>query len=466
MRTLPCLLAVALAMALPPASAADGQSDLDFGFFGRTLTLAAGGTLESEGNFVGGAVAPDGSIFVAAAGRPLAGGDTDYTVTRFTPTGDVDTSFDGDGTRVIALDRGGSMDDSAAWVALRPDGKILLGGMSDGGDSHNDDLVIVQLQTSGAIDNGFGSSGRSIIQVNLGALGFRDETMIRGGLLSNGKIFAVGDAQTGSSFPMTAAGLIVRLNASGVRDTSFSGDGIFTYGGTGEFVRFYQALETPDGGLIACGVRSVDSSSFDDGLIIRVDSAGNLDTSFGVGGERVLDYTTGDDALDLTANCLMHSSGSVYTLTTTRVGVPLNTDLLLDRFDLDGNPFPGFVPGLVIGDAGGDLTDIGYGLREDSQGRIVIAGASAQDGGDLDVLVARLLVDGAPDPDFGVGGRLFRSFQLIPGPETRQELGVALMPDDSDRIHVVGISEHSGGSGFAIGQMRLIGDTIFENAIE
>ncbi|MGH7575646.1 MAG: delta-60 repeat domain-containing protein [Longimicrobiales bacterium] len=69
------------------------------------------------------ALQPDGKIVIA--GVEQSGASADYAIARFTPTGELDTSFGTDG--LIQVDFFGDLDIANA-VALQPDGKVGVAG--------------------------------------------------------------------------------------------------------------------------------------------------------------------------------------------------------------------------------------------------------------------------------------------------------------------------------------------------
>ena len=83
------------------------------------------------------ALQPDGKILVAGVtGAGLLGNDA--AVYRLNPNGSFDSSFDGDGS--LAIDSGGV--EFAAALALQPDGKILLAGAT----TVDNNAVVYRLQ--------------------------------------------------------------------------------------------------------------------------------------------------------------------------------------------------------------------------------------------------------------------------------------------------------------------------------
>ena len=94
------------------------------------------------------AVQPDGRIVVA--GETSNGSNFDFAVARLNADGSLDTSFDGDGRVTTAV---GTSHDRARGVALQPDGRIVVGGMSTTGSAN--DFAIARYTPDGSLDTQF-----------------------------------------------------------------------------------------------------------------------------------------------------------------------------------------------------------------------------------------------------------------------------------------------------------------------
>jgi len=102
--------------------------------------------LISAGKTIAMALQTDGKIVLA--GFSMNGSAADFSVARLTATGALDNNFDGDGKNMISI---GAMDDIAKGVALKTDGKIILGGYSFNGTDN--DAAVVRL--GGCIEGGY-----------------------------------------------------------------------------------------------------------------------------------------------------------------------------------------------------------------------------------------------------------------------------------------------------------------------
>lgn len=179
-------------------------------------------------------------------------------IVRLFNDGGIDTTFNvGTGFNV-----GGGTE---IWqILVQPDGKVIVIGefTSYKGTTYN---RIVRLNTDGSVDTGF----------SIGT-GFNNDCQF-GKLQADGKVVVCGDF---TSYNGTSIGRgLVRLNADGSRDTSFSsGTGV---AGT-SFPQIW-AIDIQSDGKIVCVGGFTSYNGTGRNHICRVNTDGSLDTSFNVG---------------------------------------------------------------------------------------------------------------------------------------------------------------------------------------
>ncbi|MGA1288666.1 MAG: hypothetical protein ACO3ZK_14295, partial [Rubrivivax sp.] len=255
-------------------------------------------------------VQPDGKMVVV-------GGNNDWVVARLNADGTLDSTF---GTAGV-FTRGFGNSDGATAAALQPDGKILVAGWTGGGDS-----AIVRLNTDGTLDTTFGTDGVAI----RGVAGYYDQpnSMV---LQPDGKILLGGFAQSaeGPGF------LLMRLNADGSFDTSFSPGG-----SDGDGKLFVQITDVPsdygsqlalqaDGKIVMTGKTDTVFG------MIRVNADGSLDSSFGAGGKVTVDVKPGDDEA---AGILALPDGKLIVLgQSLNPGGDASADFSVIRLNADGS---------------------------------------------------------------------------------------------------------------------------------
>ncbi len=155
---------------------ATGALDPAFGGDGR-VTLPGGGSASAV------LVQPDRKILVAGN----AGGSAMMTVTRLTPNGSPDATFDGDGTATIDF---GSLADLAGGAALQPDGKIVVAGYTQA----SEDVAVARLNADGSPDATFGTAGKATVDFGVATFGNAVA------LAPNGRIVVAGQKTGGDDF--------------------------------------------------------------------------------------------------------------------------------------------------------------------------------------------------------------------------------------------------------------------------
>jgi uncharacterized delta-60 repeat protein len=285
------------------------------------------------------ALLADGSI--AVAGTADNGGYRMY-VTKFDSAGNFAPGWTQNGYHMP------SPAYSAAYaIAVRPDGKLVLGG-DRGPSSARDvtDFVVVQLNADGTLDTSFGSGGSR--SADMGGLGERIHDLL---VHPDGRVTFVGqdcentNCQGGSPPYRTFGG---RLTAGGDFDPTFSAPtGYRQYAPTaGGHLPYAVALDH-DGKVIIAGHGW---QTNEEAWIGRIDADGSPDPTWGTSGFQQYDIgglgqSVRDVILDLQGRIVFsgnQGSGSDYDLTVwalDNAGIP-DYESGLNDFD-DGSGFFG-----------------------------------------------------------------------------------------------------------------------------
>jgi uncharacterized delta-60 repeat protein len=134
----------------------DGSLDTTFDSDGKQTTdLGSGAASYSV------VVQRDDKIVVAGYYNNV--GNADFAVVRYNTDGSLDTTFDSDGKQTTAI---GSGADVGRSVALQSDGKIVIAGYSNNGV--NDDFAVVRYNTDGSLDTSFDVDGKKTIAIGSG----------------------------------------------------------------------------------------------------------------------------------------------------------------------------------------------------------------------------------------------------------------------------------------------------------
>lgn len=189
------------------------------------------------------------------------------------------------------------------------------------------------------------------------------------------------------------------VTISGSFDTSFNSTGfVETVFSSGENLIFDLALQS-NGKIVAVGV---DNFAIDnDFAVARYLSDGTLDTSFNTTGLAALDLNSNNDDARATA---IQSNGKIIVAGYTTPGGG-DFDFALVRFNSNGTLDSTFgtsgITILDINSAGAD--DLIYDIALDSQDRIIAVGRT-QTGSNVDAVAVRFTANGALDTSFGTSG--------------------------------------------------------------
>jgi len=183
--------------------------------------------------------------------------------------GNLDPSFGTNGKFTAAISGG---DDSAQSVVVQPDGRFIVFGIS------GQNLVVGRYNTNGTVDSSF----NSFTAIDTAGSGSAAKVLLQ----PDGKIILVGTRfNTESDF------YVVRLNANGSLDTDFNTTntpGKASFNINGNDIAGSAALQA-DGKLLIGGNSGASNEPF---TLIRVNTNGTLDTTFGING--VATYAYGD----------------------------------------------------------------------------------------------------------------------------------------------------------------------------
>ncbi|MBI5563064.1 MAG: hypothetical protein HY894_09490 [Deltaproteobacteria bacterium] len=196
--------------------------------------------------------------------------------------------------------------------------------------------------------------------------------------------------------------------------------------------------------IVVAGASTNGSGSASDFAVVRYNSDGTLDTSFGAGGSVVTDIRGYDDygnSLAILSDGRIVVAGDSYGL--------VDRDFAVVRYNSDGTLDASFgVGGKVTTDVGAGDDDYAYAVGIQSDGKIVAAGP-AGNGMLSDFAVVRYNTDGTLDASFGAGGMIRTDSGSIDFAN-----GLAIQPDG--RIVVAGYSYAGGAGGYGFAVLRYL----------
>ncbi len=365
-----------------------GALHLPFGNGGKLTTDV------SSYDFLNGmALQPDGKIILA--GYTSGGGSSDFLLIRYNANGTLDQTF-GSGGKVIT--NFGSTDIGGA-VVLQADGKIVAGGATwVSGQGYV--FALARYNPNGTLDTTFGAAGMIVHRV-----GTMEDQITSLALQADGKIIAAGYTMTGPNADTSFA--VARYNTNGSVDTDFGTGGKATT----DFYSFTDVARAvalqADGKIVLAGYANNASGSSNDFALVRYNSNGSPDATFGNGGKvtPLLDTVDKAHALALQADGKIVVAGESYPS-------PNGTNFLLMRYDINGSLDTSFdSDGMVTTNFYG-FEDVARALAIQPDGKIIAGGWAEENGGLHHSALARYHSDGSLDNFFGNGGKVLTRYSM------------------------------------------------------
>ena len=389
-----------------------GDLDPTFGSGGKVYAV--------PGNFV-----PAEDVAVQADGKLVLVGSTigpdsteDFGIVRLNANGSPDTGFGTNGLVGIPFDAGAA--ERATSVVIQSDGKIVVSGSVQFG-STGWDWGVIRLNSNGTLDTSFNTpTGK--LEINFSAEDFANDMLIQ----PDDKVVIVGTVRPNASKDLA----IARLTTAGILDGSFVGPAgrIFIDINAGNEDDAFGVARQADGSLIIAG-RSAGQTGGGDFCLVRMTSAGAIDTTFGFGGAVLTPVGTQNDAAHSVA---VQSDGKIVAAGIANSG--LFNEAAFVRYLSNGTADSTFSgDGKVTVDVVPADADSVESVLIQSDGKIIGAGT----GGGSNILI-RLDTAGVLDPTFGGGdGKVIENVAPISSSVNR----AILQPDG--RIVTVGVGAGS-----------------------
>ncbi len=358
---------------------ADGSIDKSFGELGVAKTSVLGFTREIF-------VTSDGGILLVGGGTTNLSGVAGVTVVKLTADGTYDSSF-GNGGISESYILGDSVYQSATVYSAKvlENGQILIFGASHTNDSWN--AFAIKLNHNGTVDTGFGDNGKLVLDFFLppGQI----EAIFDAGEDENGNLYLYTQVSTSE--------LIIKVNGDGVIDASYGDNGVLLLTSVGiGFEDLHDWVPMPDGSIFTAGLFF--DGVFRQGVVLKLDSNGFLDQSFGESGLAYL-QTASPDA-EIMSICVQDDGKIIIGGYDYLEEAPRPSGFFLARFNADGSPDTGFGSGGIVVTnvrvgASDSITDIGV----QADGKIVVSG-SYWDGTEYNPILIRYNFDGSLDTTF------------------------------------------------------------------
>ncbi len=326
-------------------------------------------------------IQPDGKIVVGGS----TNGSGNFMIARYQVNGDLDSSFGAEGVVIANV---GTAPEFLNAIAISPTGKIIAGGSRENGNVSQ--FIVVQFTQDGTPDASFGSGGIATANFN-GSSASVTSLAIQ----ADGKIITAGSAYSNSlDFAMA------RFNPDGSADLSLNGTGLVTsdfgFDDQGESV-------ITDGAKIYVGGFSSDASGFQHFRVARYNTDGTPDVTYN-GGSVLAVF---GDSYDVLLSMKLDATGKIVAAGRTNL-FSANNDVAVVRINSDGtldNTFGSFGNGLAVGDFNGRADESVY-LAIQPDGKI-LTGGDSQDYNTATYSFYscfRFNTNGSPDTGFGTNG--------------------------------------------------------------
>ena len=314
---------------------------------------------------------------VVAVGYGTRSSQQDIVIVRLDSSGNLDSSFDGDGVLILAPT---VLDDYAYSGTVLSDGDIIIAGVT-ATSATNNDLYMARINSDGTLDNSFDSDGSVIINVSA------NDIFVDLAVRSDGNIAIAGSAVGDAT--------VVVVTPTGAPYTAFNGDGvsIITHS---EFITVNALSIQADGKMVFAG-RETDGSVYSH-LVGRLTANGDLDPTFDGDGLNIIEVGTPvyqgtlheivvqPDGKSAAIGSFFDPSSSSNTRT---ILFRLTSSGTLDT-TLNSSTTPGYV---ASGLSGGD--DEGYAIAVNSTGQL-FTGLTSWTGGGRCVGISRYNTTLAP----------------------------------------------------------------------
>ncbi len=309
-------------------------------------------------------------------------------------SGSLDTSFGGTGLVTTAMNPNGLGYD----LAIEPGTNRILVACRDHIGSGNSQWAVLRYFPDGSLDPSYGVGGKASLLATS-----TTDTAYDIVLDSQNRAVLTGIAKLGTRYAFT----VVRLNAAdGSLDTSFGGTGIVQTNvgtGTAQDYSYAVAIDPVTGKIVVAGTTPGTAST--KVALVRYNTDGSLDTSFGTGGKRIDDITTLNDTPRQAGLVIQADGKIVMAASKGSTGVGAYNDWVIARYNSDGSNDTGFgAAGRIFGAFTGLTNAKVWGLALQSDGKLVASGRAYHTPGTYHHLVARYNTNGTLDSSFDGDG--------------------------------------------------------------
>ena len=323
----------------------------------------------------------DGKIVVVGYGKESLTSFKGLSMTRYLQNGEMDNEFGNYGViHRVTMD----LEGEANSVVIQKDNKIVVTGYSISPATNNEEITLIRFTENGKVDKSFGNKGFIITEVS----SEKDEAESVA-IQSDGKIVVVGS----TDHKPTTDIVLIRYNENGSIDYSFGINGIVITDINSSLDIGKSIAIQSDGKIIVSGFTHIINKFFMS--LLRYDSNGELDPTFGNGGIIVTEINGRRGKMDMA----IQNDGKIILVGPSEVENSHHFTLL--RFNNNGSLDQGFGRNGVTKTVIGNYSEA-ESVALDINGNIVVAGTTEL--GNEEFVVAMYNENGVLVPEFGFDG--------------------------------------------------------------
>lgn len=402
--------------------AQDGSLDLTFNNNGiATTPIGSSNALAGPSAL---SVQSDGKIIVG--GGSFQNGYTGFTIVRYLTNGSLDSTFGNNGVVFTQI----GMSSGITSIALQNDGKIIVAGNTKL-NSSTFNFTAIRYDTNGIPDATFGNGGVAMIDVE------NSSNCYNIALKQNGKIVLSGY----SNFNFNTGISLVQLNADGTLDTNFGTGGvsIHHFAESPDIEAWAMALDANEK-IVTTGIIYDTILQRNKISIARFNTNGSMDMGFGINGitKTSLNNNT-DDAGNAVA---IQSDGKIL------IAANSLCDAVILRYNSNGLPDSSFgAAGIIVTNFETSECASPYGIIIQSDGKIIAAGVSGINAlnGNGNFGLIRFNSNGTIDNTFGINGKV--ATDLSNG---NNDVAFSVKQHSDGKLIVSGISMNNNYYNFAV----------------
>lgn len=336
-----------------------------------------------------------GNIFLV--GSTVINGIVNIALIKYLSNGFLDNTFGANGIVTTSINLNHYV---GSTIALQPDNKILVGGISFSSGYH---FCVARYNQNGTLDTTFGVNGIQNIPVpsSGGAIANANKLVIQ----PDGKIVLAGRSYNGNDFDI----FLMRLSNNGNLDVSFGNGGMVITDFSNSNDQLLDIILQSDGKIIGAGrtASSVANTGFS--TLIRYSATGMVDSTFGINGSVLSQYSPGNNYAH---SIILQPDGKI--LITGSTGIYPVGDIVIARYTNSGSLDLSFSStGYIIKDIMG--LDVGSSIRMQTDGKILVGGFGGVSNGLHDFILTRY----NNDINLGIDNvNIHEKIKIYPNPTT------------------------------------------------